>query len=136
MSIWVIASVIVFFAAVILSQRIAVKAGTRLDDETKLKIIEIFHKRNANFTIVVLAIVVVYLVAMYAFPQYSVVAWIVYAIAFLIYLFVKLYLNVRKLREISAPEDYIGRIIMSFAVFIGGAVAAILVFAAGHSLSN
>ena len=136
MSISVIAAVTAFFAAVILSQRIAVQAGARLDDATKLKIVEIFPKRNANFTIVVLAIVVLYLIGAYAFPQYLLVIGMGYAVAFLAYLFTKLYLNVKKLREIEAPEDYIRRIILSFAVFIGGAVAAVLIFGVSRSFSN
>ena len=52
---------------------------------------------------------------------------------FAIYIFTKLVLNVSKLKEIAAPEGYIQSVIISFAVFIGGAGAAVIVFAAGTS---
>jgi hypothetical protein len=57
---------------------------------------------------------------------------IVYAALFLIYVLAKLYLNVRKLRQMDAPADYIRSVIISFLVFIGGAIAAVAVIAVGN----
>jgi hypothetical protein len=135
MSISALIAIVVFLASVVLSQKIAVNAGSRLDDAMKLKLIEIFPKRNSNYTVIVFGIVIIFLVAIYALPQYFPIITIAYGIVFLIYLFTKLFLNVKKLKEIAAPEDYIRSVIISFAVFIGGAVAAVIVFAAnnGHA---
>ena len=122
----------VFLASVVLSKKIAVDAGLRLDDVTKLKIAEVFPKRNMNYTMVVFGIVIVFLVAIYARPQYFFIIAVAYIAVFAVYIFTKLFLNVKKLKEIAAPEDYIRSVIISFAVFIGGAVAAVMVFAAGR----
>ena len=132
----VISAIVVFLASVVLSQKIAVNAGSRLDDVTKLKIVEIFPRRNANYTMIVFGIVIVFLIAIYAFPRYFSTITIAYGIVFAVYLFTKLFLNVKKLKEIAAPESYIRNIIISFAVFIGGAVAAVIVFAVGRGLEQ
>ena len=91
-------AIVVFLASVVLSQKIAVNAAARLDDATKLKIAEIFPKRNVNYTIVIFTIVIVFLVATYMFPDRYISITIGYAVAFLIYIFTKLILNVRKLK--------------------------------------
>lgn len=129
MNISTLAAAVVIFASVILSQKIVVNAGSRLDDEMKLRIAEVFPKRNVNYTILVFGMVIAFLFAIYLFPQYVRVLAIVYAVAFTSYIFAKLFFNVRKLREMAAPDFYINSVIASFAVFIGGAVAAAIIFA-------
>ena len=133
MNISTLVAAIIFLGSVVLSQKIAVNAASRLDDETKLRIVDIFPKRNVNYTMLVFGMVIAFLFAIYAFPEYTRVFTIVYALAFSIYIFGKLFLNVRKLKEIAAPDFYIKNVIASFAVFIGGAVAATLIFAIGNS---
>jgi len=133
MNISTLVAIVVFFASIILSQKLAVNAGSRLDDEMKLRIVEVFPKRNVNYTILVFGMVIVFLIAIYFFPEYIRIFAIVYAIAFLAYIFGKLFLNVRKLREMAAPEFYIRNVIASFFVFIGGAVVAALLFAIGNA---
>jgi len=128
-----VAAIIAFLASVVLSQKIAVNAGSRLDDEMKLKLIDVFPKRNVNYTILVFGMVVAFLLGLYLFPEYTRVLTIVYAVAFTIYIFAKLFLNVKKLREIAAPDFYIKNVIASFGVFIGGAIIAVLIFAIGNS---
>lgn len=132
----VLVAIIVFLASVVFSQQIAVSAGSRLDDAMKLKIVEFFPRRNANYTMIVFGIVIVFLAAIYALPQYFSIITVAYGVVFAIYLFTKLFLNVKKLKEIAAPENYIRSVIISFAVFIGGAVAAVIVFSAGRGLAE
>jgi hypothetical protein len=132
MSLSVLLGLAVFLASVILSQKISVNAAAELDDATKLKIIEVFPKRNLNYTILVFGMVIAFLAAMYLFPQFFLIITVIYAAAFTIYIFVKLALNVKKLREIAAPPSYIGKVIISFSVFIGGAVAALIVIAVAN----
>jgi len=136
MSLSAIAAIVVFLASVVLSQKIAVNAGSRLDDATKLKVVEIFPKRNANYTMIVFGIIVAFLAAVYVFPQYFDIFTIAYGAFFALYLFAKLFLNVRKLREIGAPEQYVRSIMLSFGVFIGGAVAAGIVYSLGRSIGD
>ena len=126
-------AVVVFFASVVLSQKIAVSAGMRLDDETKLKLAKVFPKRNANYTIIIFGIMLAYLVGLYIFPQYLSIMTIAYAVVFSIYIFVKWFLNDKKLRELSAPQTYIRSVSTSFALFIGGAAAAVIILAVGNS---
>ena len=71
MSFWALTAIVVFLASVVLSQKIAVNAGLRLDDATKLQIAKVFPKRNSNYTMIVFGIVIIYLVAIYAMPQYT-----------------------------------------------------------------
>lgn len=132
MNLWIIAGIIIFLSSVILSQKISVAAASKLDDATKLKLVEIFPKRNINYTIVVFTIVIVFLVALYLLPQYFRIIAVAYAVTFALYIFMKLFLNARRLKEIGAPPEYIRSIVTSFGVFIGGALAAGIVIAAGN----
>lgn len=133
MDISALAAIIVFLASVVLSQKIAVNAGSRLDDEMKLRIVDVFPTRNANYNTLVFTMVIVFLTAIYIFPRYLEAITLIYGAAFVIYIFAKMFFNVRKLRELAAPEFYVRSVIISFAVFIGGAVAAAVVFAVGNT---
>ncbi len=127
-----IIGVALFLTAVILSQKITVNASAKLDDATKLKVIEVFRKRNLNYTIFIFAIVILFLAAIYLFPQCTSKITIAYAVVFACYILMKLILNVKKLKEIAAPPEYIRSVIISFGVFICGAVAAGIVIAVGN----
>ena len=129
----VLVAVVVLFVSVVLSQKLGVNAGSRLDDAMKLKIAKVFPKRNANYTMVVFGIIIVFLSAVYAFPEHSAILTLAYGVIFFVYLLIKLYLNVKKLRELSAPTDYVRSVVFSFVVFIGGAAAAAIILAIGNS---
>lgn len=126
-----IIGIVVFLGSYILSQRISLNAAAKLDDATKLRLAEIFPKRNANYTAIVFALIVVFLFATYQFPQYYSLLTICYAIVFAMYFLVKFILNIRTLNEVSAPADYIHSVMVSFAVFVGGAIAAGTVMSVG-----
>lgn len=132
MSIPMIVGIMVFLASVVLSQKVAVNAASRLDDATKLKLLEHFPKRNVNFTIVIFALIIVFLLAIYFLPQFSPSITLIYAVLFLIYIFAKLFLNVRKLNEIGAPAFYIRSVVTSFGLFIGGAIMAAVIYSIGN----
>ncbi|MEQ1603580.1 MAG: hypothetical protein ABL999_01775 [Pyrinomonadaceae bacterium] len=126
MNLSIIIGAIVFLGSIILSQKLAVNASAKLDDQTKLKIAEVFPKRNANYSIIVSGVVIVFLIALYLWPKYYLQISVLYAIAFCVYLITKLILNVRKLAEIGAPDTYIRSIKVSFWVFIVGAISAVV----------
>lgn len=136
MTISMIAAIAVFFGSILLSQKLAVNAASKLDDQTKLKIAEIFSKRNVIYNIIVFSIVLVFLVASYLLPDQIVGIIAVYAVALVIYFFGKLILNVRKLRAIPAPESYIRAIIASFGIFFGGVVTAAIVYSFGSFIGS
>jgi hypothetical protein len=125
-SVSLIVAAAVFFASMLLSQQIGIRSAARLDDKTKLRIAEVFPRRNANYTMIVFGMIIVFLIALYLFPNSSLIVSIFYAVSFGIYIVAKLVLNVRKLREIDAPGDYIRSIKLSFGVFIGGIVLSLL----------
>src|SRR5688572_16743042 len=124
MNLSIIIAIALFFAAVILSQKINIGARDRLDDDMKLKIANTFVKRNLNYSILVLVMIFAYMLGIYAFPQYSNGILITYAFVFVLYIASKMILNVRTLKEIGAPDGYIRSVYISFGLFIGGAVAA------------
>jgi len=127
MSLSLIVAAAIFLGSVLLSQKLMANATSRLDDATKLKIGEVFSKRNVNYSIFVFSFVILSLVALYLWPAYSRLIWLLYAGGFAIYLVVKLILNVRKLTEIGASKDYIRVVKVSFGLFFAGIVGAILV---------
>ncbi|HQZ97920.1 MAG TPA: hypothetical protein PLP21_16490 [Pyrinomonadaceae bacterium] len=127
MNLSIIVGAVVFLGSIILSQKLAVNASAKLDDQTKLKIAEVFPKRNVNYSMIVFGVVIIFLVALYLWPKYNFQISVIYAIAFCLYLIAKLILNVRKLAEIGAPDTYIHSIKTSFWVFIVGSISAVVI---------
>jgi hypothetical protein len=121
-----ITAAIVFLGSVILSQKLAVNAASRLDDNTKLRIAEVFPKRNVNYTMIVFGLMIAFFIALYVWPQYSLAISLLYAAALVVYLIVKFILNIRKLNEIGAPTGYIRIIKVCFGIFILGTISAVL----------
>lgn len=124
MTIFMILAVVFVLASVVLSQKIAVNAAAKLDDETKLRMADVFPRRNVNYTVFVFSGVIIFILSLYLLPEYSRGISVAAAMVFIVYIFAKLFLNVRKLKEIGAPSEFIRSVIISFAVFIGGVVAA------------
>ena len=132
MNLATLAGVAVLLVSSILSQRIGLKAAEALDDRIKLKLVEVFPRRNLRFTALVFGMIIAFLLALYLFPHRFAIVTVAYAISFVVYILLKLVLNVKKLKEIGAPASYIRSVIISFAVFIGGAIAAATVIAFGN----
>ncbi len=133
MNISIIIAIALFFAAVILSQKVGVSAREKLEDEMRLKIGDVFAKKNLNYSMIAILIIAVYLLGVYTLPQYYNAISIGYAVSFVVYVISKMILSVRKLKEIGAPGGYIRSVYISFGLFIGGAVAAGLVLGIGNS---
>lgn len=133
MSLSIIIAIALFFAAVILSQKVGVNAREKLEDGMRLKIGDVFAKKNLNYSIVAILIIVVYLLGVYTLPQYYNAISLAYAVSFAVYVISKMILSVRKLKALGAPSGYIRSVYISFGLFIGGAVAAGLVLGIGNS---
>lgn len=126
-----IIGVAVFLLGVVLSQRIVLNANARLEDADKLRIAEVFSKRNFNYTLFIFSVIVIFLLALYLLRQYAMVIGLSYTALLIIYFISKMLLNVRKLKELNAPEHYIRSVIAGFGLFMGGAAAAVAVVIVG-----
>lgn len=126
----------VFLFGVILSQRLVINATSRLEDAEKLKIAEVFAKRNFNYTLFVFSVIIIFLLALYLLPQYAMVIGVSYTILLIFYFISKMILNVKKLRELNAPDHYIRSVIAGFGLFMGGAAAALVVIVVGLNMGR
>lgn len=127
----VVVGVIFFMLAVILSQRIMLNANARLSDADKLKIAEFFARRNFNYSVFIFSLIVIFLLALYLLPEYAVVIVVTYTMLLIVYFISKLLLNVKKLKELNAPNDYIRSVIVNFCLFFGGAAIAVVIIVVG-----
>lgn len=132
----VIIGVAIFLLAVLLSQRIVINSTARLEDSEKLKINEVFAKRNFNYTMFIFSVIIIFLSALYILPQYAMIIGISYTILLIIYFISKMLLNVKKLKELKVPEHYIRSVIAGFGLFFGGAVVAVTVIIIGLNWAN
>jgi hypothetical protein len=66
-NIWPI-GIVAFFAGILINRSIMTKALRKLDDETKLRFIDVFTRRGNLVGIITIALVIVYLVGVQMFP--------------------------------------------------------------------
>jgi small-conductance mechanosensitive channel len=117
--------IIGFFIAIVANRFIMSAALRRLDDQTKLKLIDIFSRRSTLSNIILLAIVIGCFGALQAHPEWGLKFTFGYLAVFLVYLAVKIFLNYRKLREIGAPSSYINSFFAGYGIFIIGFLAMV-----------
>ena len=122
-----IAGAAIYFASVIISQRLMLRATEKLDDQTRLRISKVFLRRNTRSSLIVLVVVLVSLFALYFWPQHLLVLVWICGLAFGVYLLSKMLLNLRKLREMDIPESYVANVKASWLVFFIGMVLALFV---------
>lgn len=117
--------ILMFFVLFIISRAITNSAVKKLDDQTKLKMFDVFPKRNMYSTIFLLALVVVYFALFQMLPFYRLYLTVGYMAAFLVYLWSKFYLNFRSLKEMGAPSDYVKSFIFGYLIFIAGSMIVV-----------
>lgn len=110
----------VFFAAFLGNRFIMTNAMKKLDDKTKLKFIDVFPRRNNYFTIILVAVILLYFWAIQLYPQKNTVITIVYLSIYIIYSITKSILDYLRLKQIETPADYIKSYIFACSVFIFG----------------
>jgi hypothetical protein len=123
-NIWLI-GILAFFAAIMINRSIMSSALRKLDDETKLKFIEVFTKRG-SLSYLLFATVLVFLVMMQVFPQYRWILIAVYGLALISFMVTKFFINYKKLKEINVPPEYFRSFFIGYGVFILGLVAMVL----------
>jgi hypothetical protein len=121
-NIWLI-GIVAFFAGILINRSIMTKALRKLDDETKLRFIDVFTRRGNLMGIVTIALVIVYLVGMQMFPWQRTTLTIIYMVLLIGFMSVKFVINYRKLKSIGAPPDYFRSFFAAYGVFLGGILA-------------
>jgi hypothetical protein len=127
MNLWVILAAALFLGSVLISQKIAVDAASKLDDQTRLRIMKIFPKRNMQYTVAVYSVLLLFLIGLYYFPEHALKLWLIYAAFFAVYFITKFTRTIRTLKEIDAPGVYVGSIATSYFAFSAGAILAFVV---------
>lgn len=109
-----------FFAAYAINRFVMTEAIKKLDDSDRLKIFEVFSKRNNYSTILVLAFVFLYFGALQYLPHFIVQLTITYLTLFCAYLIFRFVSNYKKLKQIIMPATYIRSFTISYSIFLLG----------------
>jgi Ca2+/Na+ antiporter len=117
---WIFAGLIIFFAAYAVNQFVMTEATKKLDDSMKLKLFEVFSKRNNYATLFLLAIVLLFLGALQFMPQHIFLIIIIYVIVYAAYLIFRFASNYKKLKQLEVPPEYMKRFLISYGVFALG----------------
>lgn len=112
--------IIILFAAYAVNRFVMTEAAKKLDDSMKLKIFEVFSKRNNYATIFVLAVIVLYFGALQFIPDKIILFSAIYSIVIVAYLLFRFVSNYRKLKQMEMPAGYIKSFIISYSVFLLG----------------
>jgi hypothetical protein len=123
--IWLI-GIIVFFAAMMINRSIAASALRKLDDETKLKFIEVFTKRNNFLSLGALVLIPLFMLGMQFFPEQRGILIVGYGVALFSFMCVKFFINYKKLKEINVPPEYFRSFFTGYGIFLLGIVAVVV----------
>lgn len=119
---------ILFFVGYIINRFVMTGATNRLSDADKLKIFEVFSKKNNYTMIFLLTIVVVYFGTIQYFPYLMFQITIVYLAVYIFYLIFRFITNHKKLKEMEMPADYIKSFVTSYSIFGLGTLALAICF--------
>ena len=111
---------VILFAAYAINRFVMTEATKKLADSDKLKIFEVFSKRNNFSTILVLTLVLLYFGALQYLPHFIIPITAVYLTLYVVYLIFRFATNYRKLRQMEMPANYIKSFITSYSIFILG----------------
>lgn len=111
---------IVLFSAYAVNRFAMTDATKKLVDSDKLKVFEVFSKRNNLSTVLVLTIVIIYFGAIQYFPHFIKQITVGYLIIFSVYLIFRFASNYKKLKQIEMPAAYVKSFITSYCIFISG----------------
>jgi uncharacterized membrane protein YjjP (DUF1212 family) len=130
---WLIGG-IVFFAILMINRSIMTSALRKLDDETKLKFIDVFTKRNNYSSIMLVVLILLFVGGMQFFPQHKWILSVVYLVALISIMVARFLINYKKLNEINVTPEYFRSFFISTGFFILG-LGALFVFGYWGSFS-
>lgn len=110
----------VFFAAFMGNRFIMTNAMKKLDDKTKLKFLDVFPRRNNYFTIILVAVILLYFGAIQFYPQHNIAITTSYLGIYIVYSIIKSILDYNRLKQIGTSVDYIKSYIFACFIFIVG----------------
>jgi len=113
------------FAAYAINRFIMTEATKKLSDSDKLRIFEVFSRKNNYATISVLILIVIYFASLQYFPHFVEHITVVYVSVFLAYLLFRFVTNYKKLKQMEMPSAYIKSFISSYSIFILGFIGMI-----------
>jgi hypothetical protein len=108
------------FAAYVINRFIMTGATKKLADSEKLKIHDVFSKRNNYATIFTPAIILLFFGAAEFVPHLIIQITVVYLIIFVLYLVFRFVSNYKKLKQMEMPAAYIKSFIASYSIFAPG----------------
>jgi hypothetical protein len=114
---WTFIGIIILFVAYAVNRFVMTEATKKLDDSMKLKIFEVFSKRNNYTTIFLLAIVLLYFGAIQFFPHFVFSITVIYLIVFTACSVFRFVSNYKKLKQLEMPSEYIKSFIISYSIF-------------------
>jgi hypothetical protein len=126
MTISIVAGIVIFLGSVIVSRTIAAGARSRLQDETKIKIAEVFPKINQRYPIIIFGIMVIFLVVFEVSARNALLITLIYLVSIGGYVLVKVIQSEDKFRAVGATESYFRRVEASLAVLILGGICAVV----------
>lgn len=121
-----IIGIIILFAAYTLNRFVMTNATKKLDDSMKLRIFEVFSKKNNYATVFLLVLVGLYFGAIQFLPQQIFLVTIIYLIVFVTYLILRFIFNYKKLRQLEMPSEYIKSFMVSYGIFTVGFLGMIV----------
>ncbi len=111
---------IILFAAYAINRFVMTEATRKLNDSDKLKVFEVFSKRNNLTTILILTMIIIYFGAIQYLPQFITQITIVYLTLFITYMIFRFVSNYKKLKQMEIPERYIKSFVTSYGIFVLG----------------
>lgn len=114
--------IIILFTAYAVNRFVMTEATKKLDDSMKLKIFEIFSRRNNYATIFVLTVIVLFFGALQFIPDKIILFSAIYSIVIVAYLLFRFVSNYQKLKQMEMPAGYIKSFLISYSVFLLGFV--------------
>ena len=115
-----------FIICYVAARFIMSNAVKKLDDQTKLALINIFSGRSNIRLIILLITVLAFLGALRFLPEFIFNLTIIYFVTFILYQVISSFLNYKKLKEISVPANYIKSFFIATAIILFGVIALFL----------
>lgn len=110
----------ILFGVIIISRIIMANALKKLNDESKLKLVNTFSSGSSISLIIIFSAVVLYFITIQYFPDNYLILTIIYLLSLFIYLVFKLISNYQKLKNISISDDYLKSFWLSQIIFFIG----------------
>ncbi len=115
-----VVGIVIIFVAYAINRFVMTEATKKLDDADKLRLFDVFSKRNNYTTVLLLVLILLYFGAIQYLPHFTIQITGAYLIVFFLYLIIRFFSNYKKLKQMEMPAAYIKSFMISYSVFIIG----------------